>query len=267
MTVCAAAICAQRRAIVLVSDQMVSYGDVVGDRIMSKNMEAHPSWIAMVAASDVTHITPIMEAVVERIYPSAHNWQEQSLSSVQAAFVSAIEREVERPKQAVIRAHHFRDYAHLTSHGPAYFGSRWPRIESKLLWEMDLLVGGFDARHRPHLFTIDQATVIETHDRPPFAAIGSGEHLAMKSMDRQRLSAATTLADAVHGVLKAKQAAESANGVGRATFIVTLHVDHKRCSLTDGEVRRLRRMKKREAVRFLEKDVFSRLELKDIVYR
>jgi 20S proteasome alpha/beta subunit len=235
MTVCAAAICAQRRAIVMVSDQKVTWGTVANPAGMTKNMEVHPNWIAMVAADDVGHITPICEDVVEVIYPSAIGWQDKHVQDVKKAFVRAVKREG-------------RTSGHIGI--------------------LQILVGGFDNNHTPHLFVIDGDAHVTTRDRSGQAAIGSGASDVFTSLITQRITVATGLAETMYGVFKAKRAAERDPGVGRPTFVVTLHVDHKRYSLTAEEVSKLRALRNTmAAVKYLNEKVLPKLELKDIVYR
>jgi len=64
MTVCINAICKSEDALIFVSDQMISIGGYMGgDSVTLKADPLYYHWYSQFSAADVSHVTPIYEAI------------------------------------------------------------------------------------------------------------------------------------------------------------------------------------------------------------
>jgi hypothetical protein len=59
MTVCIAALCEERKTLVLVSDKKISFGTFSGENMALKNTPIYGAWIGMYSGNDVSHAVPV----------------------------------------------------------------------------------------------------------------------------------------------------------------------------------------------------------------
>ena len=60
MTLCIAALCEDRKTLILVADRMVGTGFIEAELSIEKIKSIHPNWWAMVAATDITPVFDIL---------------------------------------------------------------------------------------------------------------------------------------------------------------------------------------------------------------
>jgi hypothetical protein len=85
-----------------------------------------------------------------------------------------------------------------------------------------LLFAGFDKGRRAHIFSITECGRITFHDAVGYAAIGGGALRALLSVSALPFAKRLPLSLGIWGILAAKFAAESADGVGEETVLTIL---------------------------------------------
>jgi hypothetical protein len=85
-----------------------------------------------------------------------------------------------------------------------------------------LLFAGFDKNRQAHIFTLTEFGKITYCDKVGFAAIGSGYWRASVALSSYPFTRLLPFSHAVFGILAAKFAAESADGVGDETILTVL---------------------------------------------
>jgi hypothetical protein len=112
---------------------------------------------------------------------------------------------------------------------------------------INILIYGFDQNGLPHIFDISNPGVVTNHDLLGYAAIGSGETMAMASLRRKQLP--YDLNKVVYRLLEAKFSAETASGVGESTTLFTMRSDGKDKSIGYGSIGEIKKIWKRELER------------------
>jgi hypothetical protein len=109
------------------------------------------------------------------------------------------------------------------------------------------LIYGFDEKGLPHIFDVSNPSVVTNHDLLGYAAIGSGETMAMASLRRKQLP--YDLNKVVYRLLEAKFSAETASGVGESTTLFTMGSDGKDKSIGYGSIGEIKKIWRRELER------------------
>src|SRR5207253_1354905 len=99
-------------------------------------------------------------------------------------------------------------------------------------FDCEFLVCGFDDGNNPHIVSVTghddsdrSAVTIRHHDIPGFHAIGSGQYSALSILYHFQQCSITDLEDSIFNVAAAKFSAETAFGVGEATWLHILRDD------------------------------------------
>lgn len=239
MTVCVAAMCDDRKAIVLAADKMVGFGAIESEADIHKIVRLHKDWWVMMAANDISPAFDIIDAAKQR------------MSSRSMGVDAAI--------QAVVRAYQEKrlnqaEAIHLTPRG-------WSLIEfnsvqsvnvipSALRIELDfkiqahhlsltLLVAGFDRHGLGHIFSVDDydhRASARRHDIPGYHAIGSGSQGAMYMMAYREVSSSMPIRGMLYYVAEGKYFGELASGVGERTDLHIIRPGRSRLTITEKAV-------------------------------
>jgi len=226
MTVCIASLAPPERMVVAVCDRMISTGFTSSDKVAIKIKDISLKWFVMFAGNDISPVHPIAARIADALteYPD-----DIQLETVVKVVCAAYQKEITLTAERHVLSRYGLDMDKFTREGFAMFGERQfdemvRRIEAVRL-ELELLVTGFDDQKKPHIFTVSSPGVPTYHDAPGFAAIGSGDFLALGSLygNSHTVNAPTELI--LYRLLEAKFVAESAVGVGRDT-VVMMQGDH-----------------------------------------
>ncbi len=214
MTVCIAALCEDKKRLILAADHMIGDDNVQGESDTPKVLRLQRNWRVMISANDLC-------AAVEIVQEAKKNIRSESASAdeVRNAVMNAYTRVREQ------RALH-------ESLGTAWTLKEFKRdgraklpvsIHKKAIetlaehnLEVSLLVCGFD-QVRGSIFQIEHPGVCLDQSRFGYAVIGSGFVLANASLVHCGIHAKMSLEEAAYYVVEAKAAAERAPGVGLRT--------------------------------------------------
>lgn len=136
----------------------------------------------------------------------------------------------------------YAEYAAMRKTDPSFHSEVSKKI-TEVEQEWNLLFAGFDRRRRPHLFTITENGAIGFYDAVGYAAIGSGALRALLALSSYPFEKALPLSMAIFGLVAAKFAAESTEGVGEQTVLTVLEPRTERSpAFNDITIKSLRHM-------------------------
>lgn len=220
MTVCVAAFAAKSEAIVLISDKAVTLGPMVSDTPICKMSQVGDTrWFALISGQ-----ISIADAVLLRCEeglasePSSADSLISMMKVASGAYADIYEDEligqVLRPKlltktDAFQRA---RRLLPLSDELNREISRDREWFEGN--WSCELLICGFDARDRPHMFRIVAPGRARGEDRLGFAAVGIGADAAVGRLMFIDSDRDDSLAKVLWDTFDAKVQAEIMQGVG-----------------------------------------------------
>jgi 20S proteasome alpha/beta subunit len=223
MTVGIAAICDNRKAIVLAADKLMTIGEanLTMDTESHKVMPIAPHvWVA------ITGTIQDSEYAQERFRHSANLLSVQSVLQIAKRLRKACEhmraRQIEERILRPIWNISYKEYnrACLRSPTPSMVNDVLTRILG-FQYALTLLVCGFDD-DGAHIYRVNNATV-NSHKGIGFHAIGYGETIATATLCRRgRNFIDESIAETLYRVYEAKRAAEHTGLVGKGTDMVLL---------------------------------------------
>lgn|ERR1039458_276641 len=209
--------------IMAVSDRKFSWGHMSTD-VGWKMQTIHRKWRVMFAGP----LSP-MVALIDAVRTAAANAENNSLRPFARLCSRAYREEREHIIETEVLAEHdlhsYAEYQNLKTSEKTTDRQLFDLIAGKIKRqeeEWNLLFMGFDAVDRPHLFVITEYGKIQYCDAEGFAVIGSGFWAAYNALARFGFNKALPRAHAAYGLLAAKFAAESADGVGENTAFMLL---------------------------------------------
>lgn len=227
MTICAAALCTPyggEKAILAVADQRFSWGITSTDAGW-KMQTVHRRWFVMFSGP----LSP-MTAMIDALKTAVAGNRETPLRKFGRQCSRAYREERKQIIETDILAEYdldsYAEYLTLKIKDRLLYDSITERIKKEEA-DWNLLFVGFDDIGRPHLFVITEYGKIQWCDAEGFAAIGSGAWTAHYSLARYGFRKFMSRGEVAYGLLAAKFAAESADGVGEATGFVLLTAKDK----------------------------------------
>ena len=225
MTVCIAALCDSRKALVLAADKMVGTRMIETEAEIHKVLQLHKDWRVMVAGDDIAPVFSIIDSAKARL-PKARGIRVQD---VEKAVVESYREK--RSSETEARYLAPRGWTLKKFNSPSSRVLPEPlrlaiddAIQNHRL-EIELLVAGFDHQGQGHIFSVDDYDnrgEARRFDIPGFQAIGSGSHGANYMMTYRALSPALPIRWALYHVLEGKYFGELASGVGPRTDLYIL---------------------------------------------
>ena len=227
MTVCVAALCEDRKTIVLVSDRLISYSFVQSEPEVGKRLSLHKNWHVLMAGDDIDPIFDIVDLAKEKL----KDIPAPSLATVKAEMFDAY-KEIRR---SIAEARYISPRG-VSLDNFIKEGMKWvpesdylERVGKVDEYELrvELLVAGFDEHKVGHVFSIesdDNRGYPRSHD-VGFYAIGGGSTNATFFMTFRAVSFSTTAREMVLYALEGKYWAEEATGVGEDTDIRIIRAD------------------------------------------
>jgi hypothetical protein len=251
MTVAIVAFSPSKDEIVTISDQRLSYGEIIpaADEGTMKNIKITRKWSMMFAAEDATAFTPVANEMMQILLNLKMPDSEFKLlqrdftpEMVMDAARQAYEKEFnERFFRDKLARFGFADISEFRKFGYAEMGKdlyhQYSMGLAKFDLGLELLVYGFDNVGRRTIFEVASPGKIINHSMRGYAAIGSGTLMALAALNKKPLG--PTLADTIYRALDAKFSSETARDVGKKTHVITLNSEGKNGYLSEDELERL----------------------------
>jgi 20S proteasome alpha/beta subunit len=225
MTVCIAALCDNRKAIILAADKMIGSHAIEAEAEIHKILRLHKDWQVMLAGNDVAPAFEIVDSAKKKLSKG----KSFSVQEVEHAVVESYREK--RLAEAASQHLAPRGWTPETFNSPS--ANALPEslrlaidsaIENHRL-DLELLVAGFDRNGQGHIFSVsdyDNRGAARRFDIPGFQAIGSGSHGANYMMMYRAMSPALPIRWALYHVLEGKYFGEFAAGVGLRTDLYIL---------------------------------------------
>ena len=225
MTVCIAALCDNRKAIILAADKMIGSHAIEAEAEIHKVLRLHKDWQVMLAGNDVAPAFAIVDSARKKLSKG----KGLTVQEVEHAVVESYREK--RLAEAASQHLAPRGWTPETFNSPS--SNALPEslrlaldsaIENHRL-ELELLVAGFDRNGQGHIFSVsdyDNRGAARRFDIPGFQAIGSGSHGANYMMMYRALSPPLPIRWALYLVLEGKYFGELASGVGSRTDLYIL---------------------------------------------
>lgn len=245
LTVCVAAFCETSRTIVTASDRLLTWGHTSSESALKLVQLHNPHWLAMIAGED---ITVGVESVAANVRETLTAMQpSQTAQQVQAVLLGAWRDARNQIAEATVLAPYRLNVQTFVQQGRKYFGDAKfldlaTQLEHSTRLKCDLLVCGFDDKHRPTLFVCDDESGCRNFTRAGFVAIGSGDVEALASMSFHRYDTMCSLDQAIYRVCAAKFMAEKAIGVGTDTMVLCMRNDGRTKWIFQTAVEPIRRL-------------------------
>jgi hypothetical protein len=130
----------------------------------------------------------------------------------------------------------------ISTIGEHLFGELSHKIENDPLEHTTFLVYGYDenTKNTAHLFEVKNPGTAFTLDHLPYFAIGSGQHIAMASLNLRPV-AHLNPTQLIYRVLEAKFAAEDSSAVGRSTSVIIQNRGEPTSFLSWGTIDQIRK--------------------------
>lgn len=220
MTIVVASLCEKRQCIVIVSDRMMTYGDIMQMEMVSPKVEELFSGSAIAFAGHAAYGIEVRHEV-ER-----HKQEIESKSFVELANRIREIYEKIRLKKAdweLIRPHGFT-YEEFqegkTTLPPALVAQIWANVY-KYPFPFAVLLAGAD-NHGAHIAEIHPPGILVHLDDIGYGNVGSGSDFANLSLAMCRYDTKWSLELALISTFEAKKMAERVPGVGKETDILII---------------------------------------------
>lgn len=247
MTIGIAAKSSGHECIVTVSDRRVSFDDAVPslDSAVHKDWSIGRNWGTLFAANDTCFAVPIIRRANQLLIERGHG---VGIEEVRAAMCDAyadIRREyVTREflsKFGITSIEQFRNDG-VSKLGRKLFWSLSRRIENDPLEHTTFLVYGYDenTKNTAHMFEVKNPGNAFMLDHLPYFAIGSGQAIAMASLDLRPIQHLNP-SQLIYRVLEAKFAAEDSSAVGRSTSVIIQNRGEPTTFLSWGTINQIRK--------------------------
>src|ERR1700733_13022036 len=210
--------------IIVACDRKISFygGSFSAESEAQKITKANRNWSIMFAGN-ISTLVPLIEAITASIKTEiatvgVRHFARQCSAIYKVERVSLIENEI----LVDYDISSYAEYRELKKSEPQLYSAISEKIkETEEDWS--LLIAGFDAKKRPHIFVISERGRIQYCDIEGFAAIGSGGWRSLGALSSYEFNRWLSFSQAVFGIAAAKFASESeADGVGEETDLVIL---------------------------------------------
>ena len=214
MTVCIAALCDNRKSLLLVADRMIGLAIAEAELNIRKTMPLHPDWWVMIAGNGIAPAFDIIDAARGKL--------PQSDSVTVDAAMDAVADAYHAKRLSIAETRYIKSRGDTLAEFRATGVNRYPKtlyreIDTKIddfELPLTLLVAGFDKNGVGQIFIVTDPGEAHRQDIPAFASIRSGKYTAEASLLYRKMNPHMTLPKAVYFVFEAKVAGERASGVG-----------------------------------------------------
>jgi 20S proteasome alpha/beta subunit len=220
MTTCIAGVCDYWKAIVLATDQAISYEEVTGDSLALKMRALHPNWCALFAG-EIGHTSSIFRAAGAAL----DHEKNESMEKVVTVILDAYRCEYEMRLNSKL-AHLSYTIQDFKKEGRGKLGDKlfeeYCRELAKVSLGVSFLVAGFGSAGEPHIFEISDPVERLNHLPLDFWSIGSGSRVALNSLSFHGFNYHMSVGEATYRICEAKFASERCLGVGEKTSVLIM---------------------------------------------
>lgn len=242
MTLCIAALCENRKTLIIMADKMLGIGFIEAELAIEKIIQIHQNWWVMIAGNDITPVFDILDWSKKRLAEEEEcnvdkimqvlsaNYQKKRLDSAEAEYLKT-------------RGWSMEKFVAEGNNGlpPVVFQEIDRQIQRYKL-EISLLVGGFDEEGVGHIFSVDNPGVTRRHDIPGYYAIGNGMFGALYFMYYRELSIPMKATDCLYYMYEGKNFGYEAGGIGDDTDCIIVRHNKPELRLDDKAISTLDQM-------------------------
>jgi len=228
MTCCVAALCDDRKGIVLVSDKMIGMVGMESEPDISKIFRLHNDWWVMLAGDGISPAFDIIDRAKQSLSRRKSISVSKAIAVVSSSFYEKREQEAETtyltPMGWTIKK--FNSSASKTLPESVRLNLIYQLASYSL--PISLLVVGFDDSGRGHIFSIEDGPqtmskgLPQRHDLPGYYSIGSGSFGALYMMGYREVGPKMAVREALYYAVEGKYFGEFASGVGLRTDLLIL---------------------------------------------
>jgi 20S proteasome alpha/beta subunit len=221
MTCCIAALCDERKAIILAADKMIGFEMIESEPSISKIFPIHKDWQVMLAGNDIAPAFDIVDLAKKKLEEETHVSVEQAAKAIFSTYIEQRARQAEAQFLTPLgwTLNYFNSNESNGVIPDATRVSVANEIRNHYL-QVSFLVAGFDEDGKGHIFSVSDYVnrgVPQRWDIPGYHAIGSGGHGAHYMLAWREYSPALSIREAIYYVSEAKYFGEHASGVGTRT--------------------------------------------------
>ena len=238
MTVCVAALCDNRKTLILAADKMVGLGYIEADPDIEKALRIHRDWWVMIAGNDVSPAFDIIDKIKDRVKTK----REVSISSM----TQIATEEYSIKKKSVFETANLDplgwNMERFNSEEARQVLPAQLRVElytkmAQHQLDLNLLFAGFDKR-QGHVFHLGKSSrgVAKRHDIPGFYVVGSGTIGGGYMMYYRDYSFKMPARLALYYATEAKYFGELAGGVGTSSDIIVARAGGRFIRLSEDSV-------------------------------
>jgi 20S proteasome alpha/beta subunit len=240
MTCCVAALCDERKAIVLAADKMIGFGMIESEPSISKIFKIHKDWWVLIAGNDIAPAFDILDAAKRKLAKQKEVSIDAAATTVYEGYIEKREQQAEAqfltPLGWTLQTFNSKQSSGVIPDATRVAVAN--RIQNHYL-QVSLLVAGFDGTGNGHIFVVDDYDnrgVPRRWDIPGYHAIGSGSQGATYMMAWRELSPTLSVREALYYVAEGKYFGEHASGVGTRTDLFVLRFRKPRIRILEKTV-------------------------------
>jgi len=223
VTICIAALASSGEKIVVATDRKVAFGVFSADSAVQKTEPIIERNMVLIAGNDVARSGTIFNKARTRLRES---WSRDANVIAETLFEECNAERDRIIEASVLRKRGFTWEMFRKQGNSLCTEAVYYEIESEIAdvrLSLDFLIAGFDETETPHLRYTNWCTPPENYDSLGFYAIGTGANSAIGSLahavEYLHFNKRMAVEDVVYHVLAAKFMSESAQDVGRDTFL------------------------------------------------
>lgn len=241
VTIAIVALTAPYGHFVSVSDQMISYDDILpaDDSALIKSLQLSKNWSVAFAANKIENVLPLLEKIGRKI---GRLEEDLETTRLQEYFTTTIAEAVRDDFfNRRLARYGYRNLEAFLQSGKDQLADVFFDL-CRELNEADLgvefIVYGYENEVSPQLFEVNGKGEVIDRMAMRYAVVGSGYWMASASLKRKPLD--IHFNSMVYRTLEAKFSAETASGVGKRTTVKFKRRDHHDWVMWPGEIEQIR---------------------------
>ena len=245
MTCCIAALCDNRKAIVLAADKMIGWQGVIeSEPDIHKIYQLARDWWVMFSGNDIAPVFDVIDRAKEKLSGKHGVTLQKAIEAVETSF---FKKRLELAEALYLKPRGLTLAQFNSSDGTPGWISESLRAtigDSMQAYSMpvSLLVAGFDGKKQGHIFSLEDADFggnrgsARRNDIPGFQSIGSGSLGASYIMNFRKVSPSLPVREALYYVAEGKFYGEFAGGVGLRTDLYILRAGKEKITIKEHAV-------------------------------
>jgi len=244
VTCCIAALCDNRKAIVLAADKMISWKDVIeSEPDIHKISQLARDWWVMFSGNDIGPVFDVVDRAKQKLSGKRAVGLQEATDAVETSYfqkrAELAEAQYLKPRGLTLQQFNSNATSEWISESlRATIGDSMQAYTMPL----SLLVAGFDSKRQGHIFSVDDSYyggnrgAAQRHDIPGFHAIGSGSIGASYIMTFRKVSPSLPIRETLYYVAEGKYYGEFAGGVGLRTDLYILRPGKEKIGIKEWAV-------------------------------